>query len=426
MAHICLRPFKVFVPVLISCALLTGGLDSFAIDLSFNPTVRVGTRADSNIRGAATGKEAAWGFEQGASLGVNAEAPTWNSSIRPHFNIRRFVVGDNLDADEYGVNLSNAYTSQYWGGGLDFNYSRDSTLATELTDLGVRNEVTNRDTIHIAPNVSYVADDKTSARLDFGYTDTTFARGTQTGFIDYRYMQASLTLNRVLSETDLIFATPYVTDFDSPQIQSKTRTYGGQLGYKKTFTPTLQATATLGFASSTIDFLDQQTDLTRPVRVFDFSTFQILTIFPFSRTVPAQASSDGIITSASIEKKFERSKITLDYSRQISPTARGSQEISDAIIVNAGHDLTERLSTSFYGSYVMASAEGNLTVRNLDRDQSFLQGALTYRLTEHISLQGAYTFAYRPSTLTTASVGQHGISFYLLYDGGSRSFGSGY
>ena len=299
-------------------------------------------------------------------------------------------------------------------------------MSSEATDLGIKNDVTDRDTVSISPNLSYVLNEETSARMDFSYTDTTFARGQQTGFIDYSYMQASLQVNRTLSERDSLFATPFVSNFESPQINSKTRTYGGQLGYRRIFSPTLEATATLGFVSSTIDFLDQRPDLNRPVRVFDFATFQFRTIFPFAETFSNTAATDGMITSAHVVKKFESGKIALDYSRQVSPTARGSQEISDAIIVNADRNLSSRWSVGAYGSYVMATAESDLRTQNLNRDQSFMQLACTYRLTEHISLQSAYSFAYRPGTDFSGSVGQHGISLYFLYDGGSRSFRGGY
>lgn len=392
------------------------------MNFSWYPIARVGMRYDDNVLGQPKNAQDALGFDTGGSVSFKADSETWNSALTPRFNIRRFAVGDNLDAEEYSVDFKNQMTRERWSAGLSVRYAQDSTLSSEVTNLGVRNAVTDRDTLSVDPTLSYAFSDRTTLQAAFGYQDVSFSGGLQTGYIGYQYMMGSFTLTHAVNEMDKFFASPFVSDFRVPEVNSHSRTYGGQAGYQKFFTPTFDVTAALGFESSEVQFDNQSPDLTRPVLLFDRRTGQLFTIFPFVRTFSDQTSSDGLLVNVNIHKKFELTDANLEYARQVSPTARGAQEVTDIIDANATRLLTDRAKLHFYGSYVMGDSAAQVNIPNLTREQTYLQGGISYRLYERLTIDTSYWYAYRPGAFGSGSVSQQGIYLYLTYDGGPRSF----
>ena len=74
-----------------------------ALELSVSPELNLGARATDNVLFSSDALQDALGFDTGGRLNLLAESPTLRINLVPDFNFRRFAVGDNLDADEYGI-----------------------------------------------------------------------------------------------------------------------------------------------------------------------------------------------------------------------------------------------------------------------------------------------------------------------------------
>lgn len=392
---------------------------AYAIDLSWQPQLRIGTRATDNLRSAVDNQEAAWGFDTGGGVAFKAESSNWRSNITPAFNFRRFVIGEDSDADEYNVRSQHqwAFTERAVAS-LNADYIRDSTLSTELSDTGRNNTAINRDTVMLNPGVSYALNERTSVNAGFLYSDVNFQQRPGSGFVDYDYKQATFGSSHVYNEIFTFFATGYVSEFRTPDIGGKSLTYGGQGGVTYYYSDTLDGDFAVGYTQSEIDSLTQVSN------GFQFIGFDPVTgapIFaPIVTLVKDESTTSGPIASASIRKKFERLRARLDYNRAISPSSRGAQTIADDILFTLDHDLSRRLLVGFRGSYNMRSTETDVLAgdfRGLNRDQTMVGAVVSYKFTKEIAVAANYRFFWNQLQDPSRSIYNNTLFVTLNYGG---------
>ncbi|MCR9297205.1 MAG: hypothetical protein NXI32_31285, partial [bacterium] len=327
-----------------------------AFEFSWRPQLRLGTRATDNLRTSINDPEAAWGFDMGGGVQLEAESATLRSRITPAFNFRRFPIGEGADADEYEVRTSTQWAfAERVTASLNFDYIRDSTLSTELTDTGRQTAVANRDTINVAPSLDVMLTDKTRATLGFYYSDVQFEQLGGTPFSDYDFKQVNVTITHSLSDRFSIFANGYVSEFRTPSRGGKSLTYGGLGGANYLYSATLDGDFAVGYVQSEIDFQTQQFDQFQ--LVVEPTTGQLVLV-PTFVLIEDSATENGPIARANVRKKWSALlRGELSYARSVSPTVFGAQSATDDILATVYRDLTSRLVAVFRGRYNMRSAE---------------------------------------------------------------------
>jgi hypothetical protein len=390
-----------------------------ALDLSWQPQLRVGTRATDNVLWSANNQEAALGFDNGGGMVVKAESQDWKSTITPSFNFRRFAIGEDMDADEYGARTQHQwFATDRLQAGVNLDYVRDSTLTTELADAGQRNIVANRETITAQPSLTYLVDDRTSVNGGYTYQDVSFDNTGNGQLVDFTFQQFTLGGTHLLTDDIRLFATAFVSEFETPDTNGKTRTYGGQGGAAYQFTEDFSVEGAVGYVTSDIEFQ---------------TSFLTLDLGPPPRLVLVtqrdETSTSGPLASASIQKRFENLSTRLDYVRRVSPSSRGSQQLEDDILLTLDRDMNREWRLGFRGGYNMRAAEGEdvaiglnrFRVDDLNRDQASVAGSVSYRITNEISVRGEYRFSYNTFTNELQdSVCQHSFFMTLNYDGEPR------
>ncbi|MEQ8234126.1 MAG: hypothetical protein RLW61_03330 [Gammaproteobacteria bacterium] len=397
-----------------------------AFDVSWRPQIRLGTRVTDNLRTAINDPEAAWGFDMGGGLQLNLESNQFKSQITPAFNFRRFVIGEGADADEYEVR-----TSTQWSVveravlSLDFDYIRDSTLSTELTDAGRQTAVSNRDTLNVAPSVAVSINERTTLNLGFYYSDVEFEQLPGTPFADYEFKQVNGTLTHQLTEQFSIFANAYVSEFQTPSNGGKSLTYGGMGGASYFWSPTLDFEVGVGYVQSEIDFLGQEVTPGQFQLVIDPDTGQII-LLPVVTTVEQSAIESGPIARATIRKIWSPVMHSeLSYNRSVSPTVFGAQSSSDDILFSVERELSRRFVALFRGGYNMRSAETENNARqsaNLDRNQTLLVAGVRYRFSQDITLAATYRFVYNDISFLDETSYNNSLFFTFTYNGELRSY----
>lgn len=363
---------------------------AFALDLSYRPQLRIGMRASDNVRSSAVSPEAALGFDNGGGLELKAESQVWKSLITPSFNFRRFAIGEDLDADEYGVRSQHQwFATERLMLGTNVDYVRDSTLTTELTDAGVQNQVANRDTVLVQPNVTYIWDDRTSLTAGYLHQDVSFDTDARGQLIDYLYDQVNVGATHAWREHLTFSITAFASKFETPDLEGETRTYGGQGGAEYRFSPDFSMNLAVGYVTSDIDFQNRflALDPGPPPRIVVVSREE-------------SVSTNGPIANVSIRKDFERLRTRFDYARRVSPSIRGTQQVEDDILFTAEHDLTQTWRVGFRGGYNMRSSElqdtdaiqSPGTSNQLNRDQALVAGWIAYAFTKELSVRSEYRF----------------------------------
>lgn len=400
-----------------ACAVWMPAVD--ALDLSWQPQLRVGTRATDNVVWSSRNQEAALGFDNGGGAILKAESQDWRSTVTPSFNFRRFAIGEDLDADEYGARSQHQwFATDRIQFGTNLDYVRDSTLTTELADAGARNQISNRETITAQPSVTFLLSEDTSLNAGYLYQDVSFDNSGNGQLVDFSFRQATLGATHFWRDDIRLFATAFASEFETPDTNGKTRTYGGQGGVGYSWDENLTVDLAMGYVTSDIEFQTSflALDLGPPP--------QIVLV-----TQQDETSTSGPIASAGIQRNFENLRTRLDYARRVTPSIRGSQQLEDDILVTLDQDLTREWRMGFRGGYNMRTAEGEdvavglnrFRVDDLNRDQASVSGNVTYRFTNEISVRGEYRFSYNTFTNELQdSVYNHSFFMTLSYDGAPR------
>ncbi len=361
-----------------------------ALDLSWRPQLRIGTRATDNVRWSSQDQEAALGFDNGGGLELKAETTEWKTKLNPSFNFRRFAIGENLDADEYGVKSQHQWlATERLVFGVNLDYVRDSTLTTELTDAGAQNQVANRDAVTAQPSVTFLLDDRTTLTGSYLYTDVSFDTDANGQLVDYDYEQFVATISHAWRSDLRLFLNGFASEFEVATPEGRTRTYGTMGGVEYFYRPDLGATLAVGYTKSDIEFETQ---------------FLTIDPGPPPRLVLAtrtdEASTNGPIASASFFKDFEHTRTRFEYTRRVSPSIRGSQQLEDDMLLTAEHDLSREWRVGFRGGYNLRSSElqsvdvqTNLAATfQLARDQAAVAGWTSYALNREMMVRAEYRF----------------------------------
>lgn len=392
------------------------GQGAQAVDLSWSPQLRLGTRATDNARWTSQDKEAAFGFDMGGGLALKAASDTWNSALNPSFNFRRFAIGEDLDADEYGIRSQHQYkVTERLQASLQADYIRDSTLSSELTDAGRRNDVANRDTVTIAPGFSFLVADSTAVNANYLYSDVGFDAAADQGLVDYKFQQWSAGVTHYLSGQWQVFGNFFVTDFDVASTNSETWTYGGMLGATYAWSDTLSMSGSAGYQTASTDFIERFL-----AAVPGTNPPQIVLV-----EQPANSKSKGPIANFAIKKRFENTRAEFNYARRVSPSIRGAQTLEDDMVLSADHDISKRWLVGFRGGYNIRSAQAEEiggAIRDLNRNQASLGGSLMWRATEEISIRGEYRFTRQSLTETDARIYTHAMFVTMSFNGSPHIF----
>lgn len=375
-------------------------INASAWNYSVTPVVRSSMRVDDNIRGASRNEEAAWGFDNGATVNMQAANEIITSTLIPRVNLRRFIIGEDLDADEYGVTFNNLWRQERFRYGLDFNYARDSTLSTEATDSGRQNTVIDRDGITVHPTVSYLFSDKLVVQASYMYNSVAYLTTNTDDFIDYQYQMVDVSLSYQWWENLELFASMSFSYFDSGSGFSITRSYSGRAGATYHWDETLEITGAVGWVDSNVKF------------------HEFVESLP---PLPAHGASNGPLASANIQKKFDQAVATLDFVRQVSPTGRGAQSSTDRISSSYLYNFTDRFSTRADFIYDMQSADGasfggSTTAASLNRDYLEFVGTVRYKLSPFWQMSTSYHHPIRKSTNSEFSSTAQSNSVYVTVE----------
>lgn len=351
---------------------------------------------------------------------LKAESQEWKSTITPSFNIRRFAIGENLDAEEYAVRSQHQwFATERLVTGVNIDYARDSTLTTELADVGVQNQVANRTALTVQPNFTFLFDEQTSVNGSYLYNDVSFDTDANGQLIDYSYEQISLGATHVWRENVRLFVNGFGSEFETAEPEGRTRTYGAQGGIEYRYRPDLGATLSVGYVKSDIEFETQflAIDPGPPPRIVVASRAE-------------EASTTGPIAGASFFKDFENTRTRFEYNRRVSPSIRGSQQLEDDILLTAEHDVTREWQLGFRGGYNMRSSEvqnidaltNQATTNQLNRDQVAVAGWISYAFNREMTVRGEYRFARNSfdEVFQRAPVYNNALFLTFVYNGKTR------
>lgn len=222
--------------------------------------------------------------------------------------------------------LKASYSSDRNTFGFDGGFTRDNTLQGELQRTGLVLAFTQRSLLTAAPSWTFGLTERLSWQSGYQFTNAEYENGIQLGLVNYQVQAGNSGMTYNLGERDQIQLTGEYTLVSTPSISQTSSYYGVQGGGTHDFGRELIGTISGGirFVNSTRGSLSDHTTV-------------------------------GVY-SATLSKRFERTTIQIDGSRNINPSGFGRLLKTDRVGGSLSHNLTETLTASLTGGLYFVEA----------------------------------------------------------------------
>ncbi len=262
----------------------------------------------------------------------------------------------------------------------NFDYTKDTTLESELEETGVVVGRKSRERITGGGGMTYQIDEISNLGIQFNRSNTRY--DTQR-YVDYRTYTAVIYYNHELNnQKDMV--TIQSTYSHTQSDVSKIKNYGLSLGLAHAFTERLRFDGYAGIRYTKSSY--------RMVQLygylFDPVTWQFYPIFYKKKK---KDSNLGGISDISLTYKGETSSWLVGYSRGLTYSSYGDSLETQRLYGNASRKLTARMKMGIRGSIYITKSEGD--VSNEDNRYYEIAPFLEYRLTEDHFLRAGYSYA---------------------------------
>jgi hypothetical protein len=362
-----------------------------ASEWTFTPQASFNSEVNDNRR-LATGS-APTVFGQIATVGTDLVYRTERLAfaLAPRGRITRYSGPDDLDSEDVIVDLHSDYRAERWQWAFDADYTRDTTLNSEVEEFGLVQVRRLREEVSATPSLLLQINERTSVAFQGAYTTVVFDQGLQVALVDYDFAALDAVLSRQLDETSDLSLRAGRSRFEAPDVDSRTDNYSVELSYRRRFMERIDASASVGVGVSEIDFLDLAGPTTR--------------------------DDTHLLLRLALGREFERLNVSAAYDRAVSPSIRGSQTTSDSLSLRTEYRLSERLTAGIDAYYLTTEAQSEIASPLIDRDFVRARGELSYRLNRWWSIAGRYTYTYQSIAAAPASADSNAVMLTLSYQG---------
>jgi hypothetical protein len=377
---------------------------SFGAEWSATPRLNVSTEVNSNIRLTTIDHDTVFGLipEVGVVLKRATEINTLE--FEPSASVPRYWGEDNLNYEAYGLRFGARHRLERLEFGLDANYRRDSTLATELETTGRVQRQLAVDTVRVGPSLSYLVTERDRVDIGYDYNRVTYEEAVASGLSDYTYQVADATYTHDLSEKAKGFATFSYSRFDVDD----------------NLNPIIDPLNTIDSSSTTDAYAliggFQGQNERASGGAYGGLRYSVVT----SESLLRQAQSDsgfGSLFGFSAAYQFLDGRMVWNggFDRSVDPSGDGTEVARDQWRTGLSHKFTDRLSANLGFRYLTSS-----TAQILRNDRTYLAGdaSLRYFLDPYWSVVARYQHAEQSfDSITDNTADQDLVSVGLSYSG---------
>jgi len=267
--------------------------------------------------------------------------------------------------------LKTSYRSDRHTLGFEGGFTRDNTLQSELQQTGFVLRFTQRNLWTAAPRWTFGITERLSWQSSYQFMDAQYQDGIRFGLVDYQVHGGTTGMHYSLGELNQVQLTGEYTLVRTPFIRQNSTYYGAQGGWTHDFGHELTGSISGGvrFVSSTQDLPGGSLTDRETVWVY----------------------------RGTLRKKFERTTLQMDGSREINPSGFGRLLQSDRVGGSLSHNLTETLTGSLNGSlYFVSGVVTNASSGSLPQSRYFsFSPSVSWKFSQWWTVDVAYTYAER-------------------------------
>jgi hypothetical protein len=267
--------------------------------------------------------------------------------------------------------LKTSYRSDRHTLGFEGGFTRDNTLQSELQQTGFVLRFTQRNLWTAAPRWTFGITERLSWQSSYQFMDAQYQDGIRFGLVDYQVHGGTTGMHYSLGELNQVQLTGEYTLVRTPFIRQNSTYYGAQGGWTHDFGHELT-----GSISGGVRFVSSTQDL------------------------PGGSLTDRDtvwVYRGTLRKKFERTTLQMDGSREINPSGFGRLLQSDRVGGSLSHNLTETLTASLNGSlYFVSGVVTNASSGSLPQSRYFsFSPSVSWKISQWWTVDVAYTYAER-------------------------------
>jgi hypothetical protein len=185
-----------------------------------------------------------------AVLKALTETSEWD--LHPRLEFQRYPRNDGFNANN--GSLQGQYTHHGERSALSLNagYEEASTLTTELTDTGIVDGNTRRDSANAGLGWRFDLSELQQLQLQGSYVNVVYPNGEQFGLIGYRYPSVSLGDTLAYSLQTSFGASLYANHLYAPQTGYESSDRGVRANITHVFSDRIKVSAMLGFGETVV------------------------------------------------------------------------------------------------------------------------------------------------------------------------------
>lgn len=418
-------------------ALLLAMPECQALDVVLGGEINPASEFNSNLFLTTRPHEDTWGEGVDGTIDLSLADSRWKTQATGRFQNRWYPNDNNLDYYNQLFSVKSQYFSERAVWGLDSQYNMDNTLSSlDSLDLGFVFTRIPRTTRLVSPNVTYSLTENTSLALAYTYQDTTYdQQKSSRSVVDSEAHTGSLNLTHQWNERLQLLGSMSYTSYDLLGIDQSfdgffpLNTIFGLLLFPSV-TQVPGTTGTINTASlmggfnfkltETIDLAfsggGQHNDTSNPETTITTSVFGTPVA---TRQIPATENSTiSEVYSGRASKHFERSDLSLDISRSISPSLQGILYAYDRYSLSGTHKFTPHLSGSLNLSLSNQSGVGGDSAL-VDRDLYTIRAGVDWQWAQNWRLNASYQYSQvdynAASGSPSTAVDSHALYFNIRY-----------
>ncbi len=310
--------------------------------------------------------------------------------------------------------------------GLDANFTKDTTLDSELDQTGVVSyERIERISRSLAPNLTFDAGERTQLTAGYNYLTRDYAGDSlKTGFYDFTYQSANAGVVFNPTQTTQLTATLNGSRYDGKDQNYTSDTAQLQLGIGHAFTERTQGFFSVGPRVT-------KTYLRRPIQIcpgeiindplafllFGTNCFDPVTLKPLAYQTIEQkdvSTLKGVNFMANLRYQFEAGSLGFTASRDVNPSGRYGVILTDRAGLTGDWKKTELLTFSLgvdWYTSVDTATGGDL----LDRNFLQIKPSFTWRFLRDWTLVGNYRYRQQRYRYYDQDARSNSVMLYIVY-----------
>lgn len=311
--------------------------------------------------------------------------------MSPRTRLTRYPRDDELNRNEYFVELRGARETSLGSWALNANVTRDTSLTTEWGGELFTQARKWRRNRRVNPSWSNNVNATTQARGSFGYSDSTYEDAANTPLAGYRYRWIDAALSRELDDQTTVTLSTYASRYESTRFGSRSDDGGGRFSLARAVTDTMDAAFELGGHRT------------------------------HSSGAGSERWSTAALLTARVSGVGERGAWSASLSRGVEPSGFGALVHRDTLAMSASRAIAPRWSGSL-GVRVSRDEAVQSQTSRADRTVASYNCRLNWEWTENWTIAGGLSYLRYRTEIHDDAAESSTVLVSLIYRSNEKSF----